>query len=106
MFSRRSSKNTMRSADTPISQTTWSYALASGFLNPIVDDTKTCLKLLRMPENCFDQHCSCARLELVKAYNGKFSAALANNSETPGISPTRMEFHPSSSCASEILIRR
>ena len=45
-------------------------------------------------------------LELVKAYNGKFSAALANNSETPGISPTRMEFHPSSSCASEILIRR
>ena len=32
-----------------------------------------------------------ARLELVKAYNGKFSAALTNNSETPGISPTRME---------------
>ena len=30
----------------------------------------------------------------------------ANNSETPGISPTRMEFHPSSSCASEISIAR
>jgi hypothetical protein len=28
-----------------------SYASASDFLNPIVDDTKTCLKLLRMAEN-------------------------------------------------------
>src|SRR4029077_20165866 len=59
-----------------------------------------------MPENCFDQYCSCSRLELEKAYSGKHPAALANNSETPGISPTRTALHPSSSCASEISIPR
>ena len=39
-----------------------------------------------MPENCFDQYSSCSRLELVKAYSGKLSAASAadNSNVTVG----------------------